>query len=764
MKYCLKFITFLILTFNLTACLNVQNEHKNTSLTEAKIKFLLKENKSIDDITPSKLIEYKRIGDISLSLHVFNPEGHQASDSRPAIVFFHGGGWNQGHPSHFYRQSKHLANKGMVAISAQYRVLKTHGTEPEMSLMDGKSAMRWVRAHAKELGINSNMIAAGGGSAGGHVAAATGTATTIEDPNDDSSVSFRPDALVLFNPVFDNGPDGYGHKRVKAYWQQFSPLHNITKNTPPTIGFFGEKDTAIKVPSVLKFEKRMKEVGVPFEMHIYKNQPHGFFNETKYNETVSEMEAFLINLGFITPLKSTYKNTYYIDGKNGSDQNSALTPNKPWKSLKKVNQQTFQPGDRILFKAGSNYNGVLEPKGSGVKGYPIVISSYGVGKKPLINGWGQKLHTLLLHNVEYWQINNLAITNKGNKRQARRTGVTIKAINAGELHNIELNNLEIYNVNGSLVKKEGAGAAILIRNGGDNLPTRFIDLKITNNHIHHSSRNGISFHGNSRRDKWFPNLGVHVKGNLIEQVPGDGIVVIASDGAIIEHNILRDFPDTLPMGDAAAGIWPWSADNTIIQFNEVSGHKAKWDGQGFDSDFNSFGTIIQYNYSHDNYGGFLLVCNKGQSLGQNTNKGTVDTIIRGNVSINDGIRPYPTHAGIFSPTFHITGPVENTHIYDNIIIVPKKPEGVDNTLIDMDNWGGPWPINTLFENNQFYFEEKISIKHKDVNSFVFKQNHLSKPINAIENNENHISTDKQFKLKKLKRMALNKLKEYKDNE
>jgi hypothetical protein len=530
------------------------------------------------------------------------------------------------------------------------------------------------------------------------------------------------------------------------------------------IGFFGEKDTAIKVPSVRKFQQRMKEVGVPFEMHMYKDQPHGFFNEAKYHETVLEMDAFLTKLGFITPVKSTNYNTYYIDSKSGDDSNSALSPNKAWKSLKKVNKQTFQAGDRILFKSGSRYNGVLEPKGSGLTNHPIVVSSYGVGKKPLINGWGQKSHTLLLNNVEHWKVSNLAITNKGKKRQGWRTGVKIQAINTGEMHNIELSNLEIYDVNGSLVKKEGAGAAILVRNGGDINPTRFNDLRIFNNHIHHSGRNGISFHGNSQRDKWFPNLGVHIKGNLIEQVPGDGIVVIASDGAIVEHNVLRDFPDILPEGDAAAGIWPWSADNTLIQFNEVSGHKAKWDGQGFDSDFNSFGTIIQYNYSHDNYGGFVLVCNKGQDLGKNHNKGTVDTIIRGNISINDGIRPYPTHAGIFSPTFHITGPVENPQIYDNIIIVPKKPKGVDKTLIDMDNWGGPWPINTLFENNQFYFEDEIAIKHKDVKSFVFKNNYLSMPINSIKNNENNISTDHKFDLKALKRMALNKLKEYKDNE
>ena len=246
-------------------------------------------------------------------------------------------------------------------------------------------------------------------------------------------------------------------------------------------------------------------------------------------------------------------------------------------------------------------------------------------------------------------------------------------------------------------------------------------------------------------------------------MPGDGIVIIASDGAIIEHNVLRDFPDILPEGDAAAGIWPWSADNTIIQFNEVSGHKAKWDGQGFDSDFNSFGTIIQYNYSHDNYGGFLLVCNQGQSLGQNHNIGTVDTIIRGNVSINDGIRPYPTHVGTFSPTFHITGPVENTRIYDNTIIIPQKKSGMDNTLIDIDNWGGPWPINTLFENNTIYVEGETQIKLKKVKGIVLKNNKMSKPIKNLNIEDNILMNKNTFNLNEVTRQALEQLKEIKNN-
>ena len=166
-------------------------------------------------------------------------------------------------------------------------------------------------------------------------------------------------------------------------------------------------------------------------------------------------------------------------------------------------------------------------------------------------------------------------------------------------------------------------------------------------------------------------------------------MIFGCDGAIVEHNTLRDFPDILPDSEAAAGIWPFSSDNTIIQFNEVSGHKAKWDAQGYDSDWNSVGMIIQNNYSHDNYGGFVLVCNAGASYGEKINIGTTNTIIRNNLSINDGIRPYPTiRRGVFSPTFHITGPVENTYIHDNIIIIPTKNQNVDNTIVRIDTWWG----------------------------------------------------------------------------
>lgn len=248
---------------------------------------------------PSKKVTYKKAGEVDLKLHVFNPKGHKATNKTPAIVFFFGGGWNGGTPKQFYPHSEYLASRGMVAISAEYRTKKSHKTSPKECVMDGKSAVRWIRFHAKELGIDPDKIAAGGGSAGGHVAATTGTVKGLNEKGEDTTVSCIPNALVLFNPVYDNGPKGYGHSRVKDYWKEFSPMHNISKATPPTIVFLGTKDALIPVSTAKDYQKRMKAVGVRSDLHLYDGQPHGFFNKAKYKETVTESDKFLKELGFL---------------------------------------------------------------------------------------------------------------------------------------------------------------------------------------------------------------------------------------------------------------------------------------------------------------------------------------------------------------------------------------------------------------------------------------------------------------------------------
>lgn len=253
---------------------------------------------------PTRKIVYKTVGKVSLQLHLYEPKDHKPKDKRPAVVFFFGGGWNGGAPTQFYTHCAHLAERGMVAAAAEYRVKKKHGTSPDKCVSDGKSAVRYLRANAKKLGIDPDRIVAGGGSAGGHVAAATATVTAFDEPGEDSGVSAVPNALVLFNPVYDNSKNGYGYGRVKEHWKEISPLHNIRKGMPPAIVFLGTKDKLIPVKTAENFRDRMKAVGSRSELVLFEGQPHGFFNYGRngnkyYLKTVKAMDEFLASLGYV---------------------------------------------------------------------------------------------------------------------------------------------------------------------------------------------------------------------------------------------------------------------------------------------------------------------------------------------------------------------------------------------------------------------------------------------------------------------------------
>jgi acetyl esterase len=245
---------------------------------------------------------YKTIGEIELRMDLFNPPDHQHSDQTPCILFFHGGGWNGGTPSQFHPHCQYLASRGMVALSAEYRLKDRHGTTPFECVKDGKSAVRWIRKNAAELGIDPGRIAVGGGSAGGHVAAATATVTDFEEQGEDTAISPRPDALVLFNPVYDNSAQGFGHDRLGNRWQAFSPMHNIAAGAPPTVVFFGTEDQWAH--SAAEYKKRMEDVGSRCDLHLYEGQPHGFFNyrdgaSEHYYLTLIETDKFLASLRYI---------------------------------------------------------------------------------------------------------------------------------------------------------------------------------------------------------------------------------------------------------------------------------------------------------------------------------------------------------------------------------------------------------------------------------------------------------------------------------
>ena len=243
---------------------------------------------------------FKTIDTVVLKLRVYALPRSKRSRKSPAIVYYFGGGWNSKNPLQFHEHALRLAEKGMVAILADYRVKNVNGTSPMESLLDAKSAMRFVRSHARELRIDSDRIAASGGSAGGHLAAACYTNDRFNDTGDDQRVSAKPNALVLFNPVIDNGPDGYGYDRVKEWFPDFSPMHMITKGFPQTIFFIGTKDYLIPVATAETFRDKIIAVGSGCELHVYDGAGHGFFNQANYRSLVlPKVDAFFQRIGYI---------------------------------------------------------------------------------------------------------------------------------------------------------------------------------------------------------------------------------------------------------------------------------------------------------------------------------------------------------------------------------------------------------------------------------------------------------------------------------
>ena len=246
---------------------------------------------------------YKSIGTVELRLWIYIPPGHTATDSRPAIVFFFGGGWANGSPVQFENQAKLLASRGMVAITADYRVASRHQVKVDSCVRDAKSALRYVRLNAKRIGIDPNRIAAGGGSAGGHLAAALATVPGFEEASEIEKASSRPNALVLFNPalVF---PASLAEERLGVPADDLSPFHHLKRGTPSTIIFHGEADTTVPFRSIELYRDKAVSLGAKCELVSYPGQTHGFFNHGRgnneyYEKTTARMIEFLTSLGYL---------------------------------------------------------------------------------------------------------------------------------------------------------------------------------------------------------------------------------------------------------------------------------------------------------------------------------------------------------------------------------------------------------------------------------------------------------------------------------
>ncbi|HEX4129551.1 MAG TPA: alpha/beta hydrolase [Pirellulales bacterium] len=264
---------------------------------------------------PGALVEpYKEIDGAKLNLYIFKPDDWQASDRRPAIVFFFGGGWQSGSPTQFYYQSLYLTSRGLVAIAADYRVASRHKAKVIDCVRDAKSAIRWVREHAGQLGIDPERIAAGGGSAGGHIAACTGAIDGLDEEGESTAISSRPNAMVLFNPVVLMGPaddptiEGLKMRpefveRLGTDATKISPYHHVRAGIPPTLIMIGTADNLLAGNKA--FAEKMAAAGNRCDLETWVDMPHSFFNINKYDskpflETLTATDKFLASLGYLT--------------------------------------------------------------------------------------------------------------------------------------------------------------------------------------------------------------------------------------------------------------------------------------------------------------------------------------------------------------------------------------------------------------------------------------------------------------------------------
>jgi acetyl esterase len=246
-----------------------------------------------------------------LEVIVNYPADWKPTDARPAIVFFFGGGWTGGSAEHFSRQAAYFATRGMVAIRADYRIASKHHTEPDAAVEDGRSALRWVRGHANELGIDPNRIVAAGGSSGGHLAACTAQCPVGAPAGEDSTVSPRPNALILFNPVLDYR--GLEHlpapgstvfqsfpklMQDTALQSRISPVAHVGPGAPATLLLYGTDDPLLG--SARLYADKLTTSGTRAEVFTANGVGHGFFSDSPwYERTLYRADEFVASLGYI---------------------------------------------------------------------------------------------------------------------------------------------------------------------------------------------------------------------------------------------------------------------------------------------------------------------------------------------------------------------------------------------------------------------------------------------------------------------------------
>ncbi len=391
----------------------------------------------------------------------------------------------------------------------------------------------------------------------------------------------------------------------------------------------------------------------------------------------------------------------------------------------------YLPGANIFFAAGKSFNGQFAPKGSGTASDPITVTAYNpdtkeiywedTDNKPIINGNGNFNSTFFLYNADNWIISNLEITNTdgSDSDQGDLRGIYVVQEDVGVAENITIRNCYVHHVNGKVEGKQRGGIHVHVR--GKTTPTKINNLLIENNLVSTVGGVGIgntSSWGGVKDDDYYPWENYIVRNNRVEFTGRNAIIVRFGVDLVAEYNVIA-YSSLYSTGH---NIFNFNTRGCIMQFNEsygASGDIDDADRGGFDADYNSENTTIQYNYSHNNHWfcGIMRRYNKGVT-------------IRYNISINEKL-------GAYMYGFANDTGLEDLLIYNNTHYfgagTNAKPFASPSRTRT--------PINTSLYNNIFYFEDAVTWGVLPDNSCELSHNLF---YNIAELGSNNITLDPLF--------------------
>lgn len=393
--------------------------------------------------------------------------------------------------------------------------------------------------------------------------------------------------------------------------------------------------------------------------------------------------------------------TYYVDSAAGDDARPGTSPAEAWRSFAPLASRALNAGDELRLKAGGHWLGQqLRLTGAGTAAQPIRVGRYGEGPAPALDGQGRVPATVMLEQPQYWEIADLDVANRAPAASPLLRGIEVHAADAGWLHHIVLRNLTVHDVTGPAANYQDGDnsrktyGGIAFRIEGQRTPTAWDDVRVENCHIADVSAIGLVFsstwtrgHRTNDPATWLPSRQVVIRGNTFERTARNGLIVRAAVSPLIEHNLFK----ACALEGSGNACFAFDCDHALFQYNESCFTKFNHgdvDAAGFDSDWNCRGSIFQYNYSHDNDYGFILLCCNGHGF----NDGT---IVRDNVSQNDN-----------GTLIRISGTVTHSQIYRNTLYAradmtnPRDP-GSPPHILYFKSWGG-WSDDTLFRDNVLY--------------------------------------------------------------